>query len=81
MEILLAFLLFLGGFTLGSVSDNNAAEAKASSTTTHATSEVETRGCHFVRGPVYRDLSVSYLGKDDLLSIQDGDCGKECPDD
>lgn len=64
MEILLAFLLFWGGFTLGSDSVNNAADAKASSTSIHAISEVDTRGCHFVRGPVYRDLSTSSRGKD-----------------
>ncbi len=81
MEIILAFLLFLGGYSLGSVSDKNAHEEKASSMTTHATSQVATRGCHFVRGPVYRDLSVPGRGRDELLGSQDRDCGEGCTND
>ncbi len=79
MEIVLVFLLLFGGFTLGSITPDNGGDAEGSTPVIQTMRQGETTRCHFVRGPVYRDLSMSYRGKDDLSTSQASDCGKVCP--
>ncbi len=80
MEIVLALLLLFGGFTLGSIAPDNGGGAEGSTPVIQAMRQGETTRCHFVRGSMYRDLTLPYPGKGGQLTSQAGDCGKVCPD-
>lgn len=88
MEIVLAFLLLFGGFTLGSMTADKSGDASRSTQLLserdnsedsppipQALYQSDPTRCHSDRGPVYRDLSVPYPGKDGPA----GDCGgRDC---
>ncbi len=80
MEIVLALLLLFGGFTLGAVTSDKGADAEGSTPVIQAMRQSETTRCHFVRGSIYRDLTLPYPGKGGKSTSQAGDCGKVCPD-
>jgi len=90
MEIILAFLVFFGGFTLGSITSEKE-DASSQSTRinndeddrakTHQTTQIpqtlyvkEVSTCHIAYTPIYRDLTRSYHGEFEQLAIENGDC-------
>ena len=92
MEIVLAVLLLLGGFTLGSITADKGGDASPSTRVVpHATGILDshpiTQGmrqndharCHSGRTVIYRDLTVSYHSKIDQQADQTDDCEGECP--
>ena len=94
MEILLAIVLFFGGFTLGSINaeqgdDDTQATMAAPNTNGVPDSHQATREihqsdrtrCHTDRTRIYRDLTVPFKGQVDRQSGQAGSCKGEYPDD
>ena len=66
MEILIAFFLFIGGFTLGSTTSHSEADARPDTVVAQAEedrsgipADASNRPCRYAEGPlVQRDLSV-----------------------
>ena len=92
MEIVLAVLLLLGGFTLGSITADKGNDASQSTRVApHATGIPDSHPitqamrqnalnrCHSDRTVTYRDLTVPYHGKIDQQVGQADDCDGECP--
>lgn len=93
MEIVLAFLLLFGGFTLGSVTavkggdvsqstglPSDKDDVEGSSRVLQTMHQVDPTSCHSVRGQIIRDLTVPYRGKEGLPTTGpaiDGDCPDE----
>ena len=86
MEIVLAFLLLFGGFTLGSITSEKGGDELQSSMelshvadatnlhlVTQAMSRADPTQCHSDGDVIYRDLTLPY-------SDQTGDCEVKCPD-
>ncbi len=92
MEIVLAVLLLLGGFTLGSITADKGNDASPSTRVvpnatgitdsypiTPAMHKNELNRCHSDRTVTYRDLTIPYHGKIDPQAGQADDCEGECP--
>ena len=93
MEIILAFLIFFGGFTLGT----NAIEKDSGTSEltkindvdkdtehVHPTTQViylnDARTCHVTHGSTYRDLTRPYQIEPELPVIVSDDCEEESVD-
>ena len=89
MEIVVAVLLLLGGFTLGSITadkgdmgtQSTIALSKAESTSdshpfTQAMQQRNPFHCHADGTHIYRDLTLPYQGEVDQQASQTGDCGR-----
>lgn len=94
MEILLAIVLFFGGFTLGSTNaergddDTQAIVAKPNTNgvldshqTTREIHQSEPTRCHSGRTRIYRDLTVPFKGQVGRQMSQAGGRAGACPDD
>ena len=93
MEIILAFLVFFGGFTLGTIttekesgglqatkidtSGNDAARSHQAPQTIYVK---ETSTCHSAQTPIYRDLTRSFHEQVDQPVIENDDCEEGSPD-
>ena len=93
MEIVLAFLLLFGGFTLGSVTADKGGDisqstgslsarddAEGSSPIIQTMHQVDPTPCHSDRGQIIKDLTKPYRGKEGLPTTgpaSDGDCPDE----
>ena len=93
MEIILAFLLFFGGFTLGSnsiekesdVSEITKIYDKGNDTEqVHPTIQEiylnDARTCHVTHGLTYRDLTRPYHRESEQTAIESDDCEEEGTD-
>ncbi len=91
MEIVLAVLLLLGGFTLGSITADKGDDASPSTRVvphatgipnshpiTQAMRQNALNRCHPDRVITYRDLTITYHGKIDQQAGQTDDCEGEC---
>ena len=94
MEIVLAVLLFFGGFTLGSITSDkgddesqstlalpNAEDVPDSYPITQALCQSKPTRCHSEGTVIYRDLTVPYHGQVERPAIKISDCEGECRDD
>jgi len=86
MEIVLAVLLFFGGFTLGSVTaDKNEDDVSNgdgvpdSHLATRVMPQSDPTRCHSSGVVIYRDLTVPYNGQIERPAIEISDCEGECP--
>ncbi len=92
MEIVLAVLLLLGGFTLGSITADKGDDASSSTLAvpnatgipdshpiTQAMRQNELNRCHSDRVATYRDLTVPYRSKINQQAGQADECDGECP--
>jgi len=93
MEIVLAVLLFVGSFTLGSITADergdesqpttvlsNADGVMDSPQATQVTHQINPTPCLSNASGVYRDLTVPYDGHVGQQAGQVSDCEGECPD-
>jgi hypothetical protein len=87
MEIIVAVLLFFGGFTLGSISTDKGDEKSEPTMVvpevvsvpgphpaTQITRHIDPTRCHFDKSVVYRDLTVPLRGQIDRPGTGDSDC-------
>ena len=94
MEIVLAVLLFFGGFTLGSITSDKGDDASQSTQALpnadgvpdshqaiQALRQSKPTRCHSDRSVIYRDLTVPYHGQVERPAIKISDCEGECRDD
>ncbi len=92
MEIVLAVLLLLGGFTLGSITADKGNDAAPSiRVVPHATGisdshpitqamrQSDMTRCHLDQAVIYRDLTVPYHSKINQQLGQADECDGECP--
>lgn len=93
MEIILAFLVFFGGFTLGSIAVDKESGAMqstridkngSSTAKTHQTPQEiylnEVSTCNLTRTLIYRDLTCSFHERVDQPVIENDDCEEESLD-
>lgn len=93
MEIILAFLVFFGGFTLGSISIEKEGDSSQSTSIINNGSGVadtyqtpqtiylnEPNTCHLAPSSNYRDLTHPYHGHSEQQAIESGDCEAGSPD-
>ena len=93
MEIILAIMLFFGGFTLGSITTDKRDNDKQSTTSmfdadgapklpppTQATRQGDLARCHSGRTLTYRDLTVPFQDQADRQLGQAGGLVGACPD-
>ena len=93
MEIILAFLVFFGGFTLGSMTTEKEDVSSQSTmlsnnedviTKTHQTSPTiyinEVSTCNLARTSIYRDLTRSFHEHVNQPVIESDDCEEESSD-
>ncbi len=87
MEIVVAILLFFGGFTVGSITADSEHEKSvptmilpkvASVQGPHATTQItydsDLTQCHFDKSVVYRDLTAPFRGANDRPGTGDRNC-------
>ena len=94
MEIVVAVLLFFGGFSLGSITTDkgdeksepkivlpNAANLPGPHPATQITRDSDPTRCHFGKSVIYRDLTVPFRGQIDRLGTREGNCevNRNCP--
>lgn len=93
MEIILAFLVFFGGFTLGSMTtekedvssqsiriNNNEDDSAKTHQTPEAIYLIEVSTCNLARTSIYRDLTRSFHEHVDQPVIENDDCEEESSD-
>ena len=93
MEIVLAILLFFGGFTLGSITSDKADDASLSTLALpnadgvpdsnqviQALCQSKPTRCFSEGTVIYRDLTVPYHGQVERPAIESSDCEGDCPD-
>ena len=87
MEIVVAVLLFFGGFTLGSITTDKGDEKSESTMVlpsvaivpgphpaTQTTHDSDPTRCHFDKSVVYRDLTAAFRGPNDRPGTGVSDC-------
>ncbi len=87
MEIVVAVLLFFGGFTLGSISTDkgdeksepkivllNVVSIPGPHPATQITRHSDPTRCHFDKSAVYRDLTAPFRSQIDRPGTGDGNC-------
>jgi hypothetical protein len=93
MEIIFAFIVFFGGFTLGSISiekegaaskitkiDNNGSSKEIQHSSIPVTKLNDVSTCHIIHAPIYRDLTRPYRGESESQE-EIVDCEEDDSDD